>query len=810
MFKNYIKIAWRNIAKRKANTAISTLGLAVAFTCCTFLFLTTAYEFSFDRFHDNKDQIFKVYNNYSSPVNNEGITRSAAMSIPVTPMLKNEVPGIEKVTRILNGENGAMYQNKEQSLQVNYVDDDFFGIFSFPVIAGNRHTPLGSVGNVVLSEYAAKKLLGNENPIDKIIKVKIGGGWKDLSISAIVKDFPQNSSITFDVLVRSELNPAYPADKNNWNHQDHSVYIKIKPRVTREVVENEIKPLVKKYRAADIDEMKKLGVKPDKNGDVYTLKLLPLSEIHFDTQIGTGPVMAKSYLYTLVLVGLFILLIAAFNFINLNIAQAFTRIKEVGVRKSIGAGTRQIFLQVWGESFLVCLLAVIIGITALAILIKPFNQLLGQNISLRHLYQPATLLYIILMVFLVSLFAGGYPALLVSKLNTVQILKGTVSVKRPGILRNLLIVVQFSLAVLLMVCGLTVFRQFEFMRSMPLGYNQAAVITVPIEHPENGKHIVDELRRRLSSQTAVISVTGSDINFGLGKDGSTSTSSIGFKLHDNLVRTNLLTVDYDFLKTMGIKLKAGRDFDKSFGSDTLRNVIINESMANKLGMKDPVGFSYITDSSEPRSVVIGVVPDFHLYSPHKKTAPLSIYMAGNNDFLSYALINVNTPNPSQIMDLIKKEFKQLEPNNDFNGSFITENVDRWFKKEKRFSRVLAIATGLAIFLSCLGLFAMTALLVNQRVKEIGVRKVLGASVQNLTALLSKDFLFLIVTGVIIAIPLALMFLQSWLSDFPYRVTIGWQAFALSGAAALVVAIATISLHTIKAALANPVKSLRTE
>ncbi|ULT41792.1 FtsX-like permease family protein [Niabella defluvii] len=207
------------------------------------------------------------------------------------------------------------------------------------------------------------------------------------------------------MLIRSELNPAYTANQNDWNHQDHSVYVKIKPGVTRDV-ENEIKPLVKKYRAADIDEMKRLGVKPDKNGDVYTLKLLPLSEIHFDTQIGTGSVTAKSYLYTLVLVGLFILLIAAFNFINLNIAQAFTRVKEVGVRKSIGAGTRQIFLQVWGESFLVCLLAVIIGITALTILIKPFNQLLGQNISLRHLYQPATLLYIILMVFLVSLFAG--------------------------------------------------------------------------------------------------------------------------------------------------------------------------------------------------------------------------------------------------------------------------------------------------------------------------------------------------------------------------------------------------------------------
>jgi len=811
MFKNYIKIAWRNIKKHKVHTAINLLGLAVAFGCSVFLFLTARYEFSYDNFHKESDRIFKVYNYYSDFGNAEGAKRTANMSLPVAPTLKAEVAGVDKATRVIDGESGVAYNNKEFGLYTKYVDNDFFSIFSFPVVSGTEKDPLASTGNVVLTEHAANVLMGKENVAGKIIKVKTGGQWRDLMVSAVVKNFPDNSSLKFDVLVRPELNPDYITDKDKWNVQNHDVYVKLKQGITKADVEKSIKTVVKKYRAADLEEMKQHGIKPDANGDLYSLKLLPLSQIHFDTEVGTGDIMAKSYLYTLMLVGFFILLIAVFNFINLNIAQSLTRIKEVGVRKCIGAGRKQIFLQVWGESFSICLAAVVIGLTALTILIKPFNQLLQQRISVHYLYQPLSILYILLLVFIVSLFAGGYPAAMVSKLNTVSILKGKISVKRPGFFRNLLIVVQFAMACLLMACGLIVYRQFNFMRTQPLGYSKETVISVPLAHPEKGKSVIETLRARFASQPAVISVSGSDINFGLGKDGSSSTSAIGFDLNGKLVRTNLLTVDYDFIKTMGIRLKEGRDFNRTFGSDPMRNVIVNQSMVERLGIKNPVGFSYLTDSTQPRSTIIGVVPDFHLYSLRKKTEPLSIYLANNNeDFINYALIKVNTNNPKQVMDFIKKEYKSIEPNADFQGSFLDENVDRWYNKEKRFAKVLGIATAIAIVLSCLGVFAMTALLTGQRIKEIGVRKVLGASVPNITVLLSKEFLLLVITGIIIAAPTGWWLMDKWIQNFPYRIDMEWWVFVASSLTALFVAVITVSVHIVKAATANPVKSLRTE
>jgi ABC-type antimicrobial peptide transport system permease subunit len=315
----------------------------------------------------------------------------------------------------------------------------------------------------------------------------------------------------------------------------------------------------------------------------------------------------------------------------------------------------------------------------------------------------------------------------------------------------------------------------------------------------------------LSAQPAVQSVTGSDINFGVGKDGGTSRISSGFDYNGRLIRSNVITVDYDFLKTMGIPLLSGRDFSKSFGTDTSRNVIVTESMAKSFGVVNPLGLSFITDSSEPRSTIIGIIPDIHLYSLHEEKKPLSVYLAGDNaDYIDYALVKIKNLHPVEAMNLIKEAYKKADPGAEFNGSFIEENVGRWYNKEKNFSKILGIATGVATLLSCLGLFAMSALMIGQRIKEIGVRKVLGASVQSIAALLSKDFLVLVLLAVAIATPLTWWLMNKWLSDFPYRVEISWWLFFASGIVALSVAIITISLHTIKAAVANPVKSLRTE
>jgi ABC-type antimicrobial peptide transport system permease subunit len=792
--------------KNKLHTSINVVGMAVAFTCSILLLVMVYNEFSFDKFHEKESRLFKLYRFSNGP---EGLEVSSSMAYPAGDVVKTEGIGIEKSTRIKNRGREVRYKDKTLDQSIQLVDDDFFSMFSFPLVKGAATHPLASTTNVVLDEKTAGNLFGTEDPVGKTIEVKVGGKWNSLVVSAIIKDAPQNSSIKYSVLARTEIDPDYATLKDDWNSTHHAVYVQLNANSNTASVDKQLVNLTKKYNIADIDYLKKKGYRPDANGNYAGMKLLSVDELHFNTKLGDGNTVSKSFLYILLLVACVIVLIACFNFINLNIGLSFTRTKEIGIRKCLGAGKRQVWLQVWGESLVTVLAAMLFAVGATIILMNGFNKLMQAKFDASLLYQPLIVCCLVFMLLLVSLLASGYPSYIMGKLKTVEILKGKISIKKPGLFRNALIVAQFVIAIVLICTTVIIYQQFQYLRKAPLGYTTSSLISVPIKKYESGKEIVDKMRTLLGGQTSVTSVSGSDVNLGVGNDGSSNRTGYGFDYNGKSVNTDFMAVSYDILKTLDVKLKEGRDFTSNYVADTTNSVIVTESMAKQLGEKNVLGLSFYADSSRPKWNIVGVIPDFHLYSMYEKNEPLTICM-NSNAFISYVLIRVNTQNPTTTLELIKNTYAQVEPGVEFKGSYVDENIDRWYTNEQRLSSMFSIASMVAIMLSCMGLFGMAFIIIRQRVKEIGVRKVLGASVSGIAALVTKEFIKPVIIALLIATPIAWWAMHHWLQDFTYRINIQWWVFVLAGALAILIAVITVSFHAVKAAVANPVKSLRTE
>jgi len=804
MFKNYLKIAWRNLIKHKAYSAINLVGLVVAFSSSILVFLAAYFDLSFDGFHANVKNIYQTYNQVLTP---EGVRYGTSMAYPLAPALKKEFPEVKYAARLRYGSGAIRYKGKDYNKFIRTTDPDFLRMFSFPLIAGNANTALNDLSNIVLSQTVAKSIFGKEDALNKTIQIKLNNAWTNFIVTAVISDFPQNSSIEYDGLIRIENSGDYAGNENEWNMQHHSVFIQLADNVSQSQFEKKLLPFLTKNNPPNPAEIKRANIKPDINGNYATLKLSALKDIHFfDSSTGGAK---KTYVYTLLLLAFFIMLIASINFINLSIARSFTRAKEVGVRKSIGANKRQMFLQIWGESLLICTIAFIIGLLIAYLLLPSFRSLFNTVLPFSFITRPVTLLYILGCFLLVSLVSGGYPALIMSGLNTIEILKGKLTLKKRGGLRNGLIVVQFSIAILLICSTVIVLQQLNYLRNMPLGYNKQEVISIPISNTVEGGAFIQKMRNEFLMDPNVVAVSGTNINIGDGLDNSNSQQSYGFNYGDKIIQTDWLNVDYDYLKTLDIKLTAGRDFDRAYGADSTTSVLVNESMAKLMGDKNVAGKFIQPDTSQPKFQVVGVIPDFHLYSMHEKIAPLTLQI-GHGTAMEYALLRLKPGNMIPVMEKVKKFWKTQLPNKEFQGSFLDENTDRWFKKEQQLSQIYSIAAGIAIIISCMGLFAIALLMIEQRIKEIGVRKSMGASVESIVSLLSKDFIKLVLLAIVIASPLAWYFMNRWLGDFAYRIQIQWWVFVAVGLLAIIIALLTVSYQSIRAALMNPVNSLRSE
>jgi putative ABC transport system permease protein len=810
MLRSYFLTAIRNLSKNKLNAIINILGLAVAFTCSMLLFLMVHYEFSFDRFMVKGDRLYQVYNLAHEEKGDEKID---AQPYPMVNAFKTDVPGIVRATASLSAGSDIGYNGKEFVQRVTVVDSDYFRMFSFPVVAGNASNPLGSLNSAVISQTAAKAIFGKEDPLGKTIKLKIAGIWSDLVVSAVLQDAPTNSTIQYAVLARIELMPDYARNKDNWDSRNHQVFVELAPGVTQAVAESGIRHRNKPTSASDDLQKKTQGYRKDANGEYMSTRLAPFLSLHFDSALGGRNGSNETYLYTLLLIAVVVMVIACFNFVNLNVARSFTRAKEVGIRKTIGAGRRQIFIQLWAESFLLFGFALTIALVASAFLIQPFNSLFTEKLKLGTLFQPGIITVSLLGMAVISFLAGGYPAAVVARFKTVDVLKGKVYVKRSSMLRSGLITIQFIISGAL-ICGtLVINRQFQHLRTAPLGLDQESVISIPVKRPENTRQYAQRMRIQLASQPQVVAVSASSVNIGIGADGGTSRSVIGFTYNGKGMSSVELVVDYDFFKVMGIKPLSGRVFDRAFPSDTVtssQNVVVTETMAKEFDVKNVAGLSMHSDTSSPGWNIIGIIPDFHLYTMNEQLRPITLMMANPTDIMSYILVKVRTANPRAAMELVQSAYHEIEPDQTTAPSWVTENTARWYAKEERLSSIFFTASYIAILLSCLGLFAIVTLIVEQRRKEIGVRKVLGASISSVTGLLARDFVVLVLVAFLISAPISWYFLDKWLQNFVYRTTLSWWIFPLAGLMTLLIAMLTVGIQTVRAALANPVRALRSE
>ncbi len=809
MFRNYLKIAFRNLWKSKGYAAINVVGLAVAFCICVFLFLTAYLQLTYDSFHEDGDRIFQTYFFSNDP---EKPVSKGVMPFPLAPALKADYPELEAVTQVMIGRKSLVEANgKYFDKLINFTDPDFLTVFSFPLLAGNQKMALRGLGSVVISENMAKDVFGTVNPMGKRLRIGSNGNQKDYVVTGIVSNAPDNSSIRYDALVRIETAPNYQSSKDNWGDNSLAVYVKLPLHTDRAVFEGRLKSFARKYFQNSIDELNKKQAKPDQRGDLFAVRLQKLSDVHFNLEISDGKGAPIAMIYVLLGMAFFILLIACINFINLSIARSFTRAREVGVRKSLGALKSSLFVQIWSESALICCVGFAAGSVLTYLLLPQFNATFGAKLNLAYALQPGFIAFIAGIIALVTVVAGGYPAWQMAQFNTLDVLKGKVTAKRPGFLRNSLIITQFTLSCLLTCCTVIAFQQVDHLRQSPLGFDKEQVISIPVGNQVDGRQVLGRLRNKLAGDPTILSITGSGVNLGRGKDRVSSRTTMGFSFNGKQISTDLLQVDYDYLKTLRIKPIAGRDFDRAYASDSLNRVIITQSMANMIGEKNPVGklLGDDDDTTGTRSQIIGVVPDFQLYSVADEARPITIHLS-NTEPILYVFVRRSPQSLAGSMDKLKQVWKEVAPQSEFMGSFLDENVAAWYQNEEQLSQIFGLASGVAILLSCIGLFAIALLVIEQRTKEIGIRKVMGASVPGVVLLLSRDFVQLVLIALAIAIPLAWFGMQKWLENYAYRIEISGWVFVGVGLTAILIALASVSFQTIKAALMNPVKSLRSE
>ena len=805
MFKNYIKIALRNLWKNRTFTALNVVGLTAAFGVAILLAMYAVFQLSFDSFHDNRDSIYQVYTEDSTPY---GLEANISKSEPFAAALRDEVSGVEKITRYNNSSVLLTNKDKQLGMGVAYVDPDFFEMFSFPIINGDKENPITSESSVAMTEMASKRMFGDENPIGQTITILRDGEEVPFTVSAIIKDFPITSSIGFDVVLnfKSQNQHAYQRTIGRWDMENHEVYMQLSKNVDASQFEKSTVDFTTLHHKSEIDNAKRDGIEPNAEGNYKQIKLLELADIRFANFNQGAVTVSRTMPYLIIGIASLILFIACVNFINMSIAKSSQRLREIGMRKTLGANKKQLFFQFWGESVLVFLLSISLGVL-LAIMLKPsFQKLFSTQASLSILLSPTLLLLIILSIVIITLIAGGYPAMLMSRLGTLQSLKGKLDSNGKNYLRNSLMVVQFSIAILLISGTLVLWDQVEFMRTKDLGFNKNQVIAFPLNGKRNDQQAIELLRNNLSDKTNIISVTASNNILGLGKDGSRSTSVLGFEHKGRGVETHMVVVDADYIETLDLNIIEGRSFRKNLATDSL-SVIINESMAKQLSEEDILTSKIELDEGSYN--VVGVIKDFNFQELDQNIAPMTLFALPNWN-LRNAYVKVAPQNLEQAYSDVKAAWNIIEPNAEFQGSFLNENIDRTLRSERTMITMIGSGSVLAIVLSCIGLFAMSLLIVAQRRKEIGVRKIVGASVSAITVLLTKDFLKLVVVAFLIATPIAWWAMSKWLQNYAYRIELNIWVFLGAGLIAVLIAMMTIAVKTIKAATSNPVESLRTE
>lgn len=793
MIKNYLRIALRNLWKHRVYSFLNILGLTIGMSACFLIFLYVRFELSYDDWHAKKDRIYRMNCDIKTPTDT---MRLGVCSNPMVINAKDEFPEIEKAVRF--GPGSFLVRKGEikfQESKAAMADSGFFEVFDFPLLRGDRHTALRDPYTVVLSQSTAKKYFSNTDPMGQTLLLT-DGGWP-VKVTGIMKDMPENTELKADLIISKATSHARDsAEDKEWGSFGIFSYVLLNPNTNAQLLEKKFPAFLEKR---DGQEMKKEQM-------FFTLTLQPLRDIYLKSdKRGAMETGSMSNVIIFSIVGAFILLIACINFVNLTTARSTERAKEVGIRKVVGAERGQLTSQFLGESMVQSFFAFILSIGVCALIIPLFNFLAGKTVSTGIWHHPEYLLWLLGIAVVIGLLAGIYPALVLSSFQPITVLKGRFATGNKGmLLRRGLVVFQFTISIAFIASTMIVYSQLMYMRNQDLGFNNKQMLVLDTHGDDHKKALRDEIARI----PGVISTAMSGSVPGGGNPGA--YSMIQNKKGDmQIANLDLYFVDFDYLKQYQMKVIAGRAFSRDYGTDTTKAMILNESAVRLFGYSSPqeaLGRKFSQWGREGQ--IIGVVKDFHFRSLKTAIKPLSIRIEPDGCDLISA--NVRMSDLKSTIAQVEAKWKSVIPYRPFSYYFADEFFDRQYRGEERFGKLFFNFAVLAIFISCLGLLGLASYSTLQRTKEIGIRKVLGASVTGIVNLLSKEFLQLVVIAFLIATPVSWYFMAKWLKDFDYRIDVQWWIFVLAGLMSFLIALLTISFQAIKAALTNPVKSLRSE
>lgn len=793
MLKNYINIALRNINKHKCYSLINITGLAIGMACCILILLWVQDELDYDKFHENSNYLYRIAREVESGGQKY---YQATAPAPLSLALKNEVPEIIRSSRFSDeGEKLIKYGDKSfQNDIVALADPDFFEMFTFPLIKGDPTAAFADRYSVIITEQMSQKYFGAEDPIGKVISID----RKDFTVTGIMRNVPHNSHMQFDFIVPfSSRSERIRKLLNSWRVHAYYTYVQLNKN------------------AGIIDVNRKMSALISRNTDKkIQLSLQPLTRIHLyhdvqDFLKGHGDI---KYVYLFSALALLILVIACFNFMNLTTARSEDRAKEVGIRKVVGANKTNLIEQFLGESGVLAFIALIFAIVLIELSLPAFSAWSQKPLSFDFSDSMQILLSLAGVLLITGFIAGSYPALILSSFKPVEVLKGRLKSKRGGsTFRRILVSVQFALSVFLIISTSIIHNQLEYIRNRDLGFDKQQLVSLYMEGDFRSNY--EAIKSELLQDPAILDVTAGTSptrRF----DGVTSVKWNG-RESDKEIVFDSLPVDYGFIETLGMRMLQGRSFSRNFPSDAKEGFIINETASKMIGTESQVGkrFSFISygnnlETIDHQGTIIGVAKDFHNLSLHNKIAPLVMYL--DQTKLHEMCIRINPDKVADAIALLKRKWKEFVPQYPFEFHFIDETIDSFYRAEQRLGTIFNFFTILAIFVSCLGLFGLTSFMAKKRTKEIGIRKVLGASISGIVSLLLKEFMALVLFANIIALPIAYFTMNKWLQNFAYKTNIGILTLVLSAALVLIIALLTVSYQSIKAAVANPVESLRYE
>lgn len=804
MIKNYFKTAFRNLSRNKSYALINITGLGIGIAACLLIFLVIQFETSFDNFHPKKNNIYRIGTKFHAE---DGYSYSAGIAFPAGPAIKAELPQVKTEARIYqsSGEpvtiDYANAQTKKFKADLYYTEPDFFSMFNFPWLAGDPKTTLSKPNQAALTQKTAEKFFGDWHlALGKTITHSTNKS-ELYTITGIIKDIPANSDFPLDVVVSYSTleNTDIKRNLDDWvsTYSQAYVFVELPATISISQFNIQLDALSKKHKPADYAN------------DSYVAQ--PLTEIHYDNRFGNyrSHTFSKSLVFALELIGIFLILIACVNFINLATAQAVNRSKEVGVRKVLGSNRKNLRIQFFCETAIITASAIVISVLIAFAALSFINHLLNVEMTLNIFKNPVVILFLASVLIIVTLLSGFYPAIILSGLNPITALKTKITSKMVGgiSLRRVLVILQFSIAHILIIGMLIVVSQMNFFKNASLGFDKEAILNVPIPGDSISHTKLDFIRNELSKNGDI-----KNVSFSFSSPAADGNWNSDFMFDHATKNTNfnanLKWADPDYFKTYNIRFVAGRPY---YPSDTVREFVVNETLLRKLGITDPnqaIGKQIGLWDGQTKGPIVGVIRDFNSYSLRRPMAP--VLLSTWKDVYQTINLKIKPGREQAVIDAVGKIWSNAFPDYLYEYSFLDKTVANFYKQENQLSQLYKIFAAIAILISCLGLYGLVSFMAAQRTKELGIRKVLGATSRNIVYLLSKEFSLLIIIAFVIAAPVAWYFMHKWLQNYTYRIQLGIGIFMIAILSSMVIAWITVGHRAIKAAIANPVKSLRTE